>query len=191
MWGKRTNCFILFILFFSVYTVLFVYTVFFCVHKKTKKNKRTFVLFCFFWCTQILGLTISHCARKHCLCHVLDSPFRTLASYFSYCTKTESCENLFVRSHSLPKNPFLLRKRDFSRMRFVASQRRLQENVFTRANLLGGGQSYCFPPFNPPNPVSSCRNSFFVFVSDRSKSGFAENRITIRFLDIRSGTMNL
>ncbi len=41
MWGKRTNCFILFIFFFFVHC-------FFCVHKKNQKNKRTFVLFCFF-----------------------------------------------------------------------------------------------------------------------------------------------
>jgi hypothetical protein len=29
-----------------------------------------------------------------------------------------------------------------------------QENIFTRANLFGGG-NYFAPPFNPPNPVSS------------------------------------
>jgi hypothetical protein len=132
-------CFFLCTLFFCVFTV------FFCVHKKNKKNKRTFVKFCFFVCTQILGLIISHCARKHCLWHALDSRFRTLASYFSYCTKIESCENLFCELSFSPQKSISSKTRDFSRTRFVTSQRRLQENVFTCANLFGGA-ILLFPP---------------------------------------------
>ncbi len=103
--------------------------------KKNKKNKLPF----FFLCTQIiLGSIIFHCARKHCLWHALNSRFRTLASYFSYCTKIESCKNLFCVLSFCPQKSTSSKTRDFSRTRFVASQRRLQENVFTRANLFGG-----------------------------------------------------
>jgi hypothetical protein len=48
----------------------FLCTLFFLCTQKNKKNKHTYF---FFLCTQILGLTISHCARKHCLWHALDS----------------------------------------------------------------------------------------------------------------------
>jgi hypothetical protein len=41
------------------------------------------------------------------------------------------------------------------------------------------------PPLNnilvPPLLLGDCRNSFFVFVSDRSRSGLAENLGQIRF----------
>ncbi len=48
MWGKRTNCFILFILFF-LFTLFFLCTLFFFVYtKKTKKiNVHLFILFFF------------------------------------------------------------------------------------------------------------------------------------------------
>ncbi len=134
---------VLFCLFWFFLCTLFfcVYTVFFCVHKK----KMYICLILFFLCTQILGLIISHCARKHCLWHALDSWFRTLASYFSYWTKMESCKNLFCALSFSPQKSFYSKTRDFLRTRFVASQRQLQENVFTPANLFGGA-ILLFPP---------------------------------------------
>jgi hypothetical protein len=55
---------------YFVYFVFFLYTVFFVYNKKNQ----TYICFIYlFFCTQILGLIISHCARKHCLWHALDS----------------------------------------------------------------------------------------------------------------------
>jgi hypothetical protein len=121
--------------------------------KKTKKNHQTFVFFCFFVYTNIRVNNFPLC-KKACLWHAFDSQFRTLASYFLYCTKMESCKNLFCALSFSPKKSISSKTRDFSRTRFVASQRRLQENLLLVQTYLGG-QSYCSPPFNPPNPVSS------------------------------------
>ncbi len=121
--------------------------------KKTKKNKRTFVLFSFFVYTNIRVNNFPLC-KKACLWHVLESRFRTLSSNFSYCTKMVSCENFFVRSHSPPKNPFLLRQ-EISRERGLWLLNGDYKKMFLLVQTYLGGQSYCSPPFNPPNPVSS------------------------------------
>jgi hypothetical protein len=122
-----------------------------CVHTKkhiyTKKNKKTNIHlfhFVFFVYTNIRVNNFLLC-EKACLWHALDSQFKTLASYFSYCTKMESCKNLFCALSFSPKKSISSKTRDFSRTRFVASQRQLQENVFTRANLFGGA-ILLFPP---------------------------------------------
>jgi hypothetical protein len=50
---------------------------------------------------------------------------------------------------------FFPRTRDFLRKRVCGfSNQRLQKNVFDHAKLFGGA-IFMFPPFNPPNPVSS------------------------------------
>ncbi len=115
------------------------------VHKKNKK-KQTYICFVlFFVCAQILGLIISHCVRKPVfgMLWILDLELLLLISRIA--RRWNRSKTCFVRSHYPPKNPFLLKTRDFSRMRFAASQRRLQENVFTRANLFGGA-ILLFPP---------------------------------------------
>ncbi len=125
-----------------------------CVHKKnmytqkTKKNKKktsVHLLYFVFLCTQILGLIISHCARKPVfgMCWILDLELLLLISHI--CTKIELCKNLFCALSFSPPKPISSKTRDSLRRRFVASQRRLQENVFTRANLFGGA-ILLFPP---------------------------------------------
>ncbi len=61
----------------------------------------------------------------------------------------ESCENLFSALSFSPQKFISSKTRDFSRKRFVASQRQLQENVFTRANLFGGGNLIVPPHLTP------------------------------------------
>ncbi len=146
--------------------VFFVYFFFFCVHcfflctlfflcTQKKQKKKTYICFIlFFLCTQILGLIISHCAKKHCLWHALDSRFRTLASYFSYCTKMESCKNLFCALSFSPLKSFLLRQ-EISRERGLWLLNSDNKKMFLLVQTCLGGQSYCSPPFNPLNPVSS------------------------------------
>ncbi len=95
------------------YTKKTTYTKKNCVHKKNickKKKKRTFVLFCFFLCTQILGLITSHCARKPVfgMRWILDLELLLLISRIARKWNREN--TFFVRSHSPPKNPFLLRQ---------------------------------------------------------------------------------
>jgi hypothetical protein len=81
-------------------------------------------------------LLVSGIARKH---GVVPKPFLGRPQY----------------SPPPKKNHFLPRTRDFSRKRVCGfSNRQLQENVFNHANLCGGA-IFMFPPFNPPNPVSS------------------------------------
>ncbi len=151
--------------------------------KKTKKNKRIIHLFyfVFFGYTNIRVNNFPLC-KKACLWHAFDSRFRTLASYFSYCTKMESCENLFCALSFSPNKSISSKTRDFSRTWFVASQRRLQENVFTRANLFGGA-ILLFPPIQPPRssqlagqPIQIC----YKMTKKRpcTKSGFAK-KITL------------
>jgi hypothetical protein len=82
-------------------------------------------------------LLVSGIARKH---GIVPKPFLGHPQYFSPPKKIH----------------FLPRTRDFSRKRVCGfSNRQLQENIFNRANLFGGA-IFMFPPFNPPNPVSSC-----------------------------------
>jgi hypothetical protein len=80
-----------------------------CAHKKNictqKKQKTTNIhlfYFVFFVHTNIRVNNFPLC-EKACLWHALDSRFRTLASYFSYCTKMESCKNTFLCALILPK----------------------------------------------------------------------------------------
>ncbi len=116
-----------------------------------------FILFYFI----LLGLMVSHCQESTIeLWHALDSWFRYFASCFWYCKKTwNRAKTVFGVPSILPppqkKIHFLPRTRDFLRKRVCGfSNWQLQENVFNRANLFGG--AICmFPPFNPPNPVSS------------------------------------
>jgi hypothetical protein len=82
-------------------------------------------------------LLVSGIARKH---GIVPKPFLGRPQYFPPPKKIH----------------FLPRTRDFLRKRVCGfSNQRLQENIFNRANLFGGGQSYYSPPFSPPNPVSS------------------------------------
>ncbi len=110
-----------------------------CTQKKQKNTNVHFFVY-----TNIRVNNFPLC-KKACLWHALDSWFRTLASYFSYCTKMESCGNLFCALSFSPQKSISSKTRDFSRTRFVASQRQLQENVFTHANLFGGA-ILLFPP---------------------------------------------
>ncbi len=68
---------------------------------------------------------------------------------FSYCRKMELCKNLFCAVSFSPQKSISSKTRDFSRTRFVASQRQLQENVFTCANLFGGGNLIVPPHLTP------------------------------------------
>jgi hypothetical protein len=63
-------------------------------------------------------------------------------------------KTFFVRSHSLPKNPFLLRQ-DISWERGLWLLNGNYKKMCLLVQTYLGGQSYCSPPFNPPNPVSS------------------------------------
>ncbi len=122
-----------------------------CVHKKTyvhKKQRKTNIhlfYFLFFLCTQILGLIISHCARKPVfgMGWILDLELLLLISCIA--RKWNHTKTFFCALSFSPENSISSKTRDFSRTRFVASQRRLQENVFTRANLFGGA-NLLFPP---------------------------------------------
>jgi hypothetical protein len=60
----------------------------------------------------------------------------------------------FVRSHSLPKNPFLLRQ-EISQERGLWLLNGDYKKMCLPMQTYLGGQSYCSLPFNPPNPVSS------------------------------------
>ncbi len=116
-----------------------VFYFFLCTQKKQKKQTYICFILFFFVYTNIRVNNFPLCEKAlHCLWHTLDSRFRTLASYFLYCTKMELCENLFCALSFSPQKSISSKTRDFSRMRFLASQRQLQENVFTRANLFGG-----------------------------------------------------
>jgi hypothetical protein len=72
----------------------------------------------------------------------------------------ESCQNHFWGTLNTPppqKNPFSSKnKRFLEKESLWLLNSRLQENVFNHANLFGGA-IFMFPPFNPPNPVSSRR----------------------------------
>jgi hypothetical protein len=91
-----------------------------------------------------ISLLVSGIARKH---GIVPKPFLGRSQYFP----------------PPLKNHFLPRTRDFSRKRVCGfSNWRLQENVFNRANLFGG-EIFMFPPFNPPNPVSSWYTLYFTW----------------------------
>ncbi len=87
-----------------------------CVHTKKhmytkKKKKKMYIcLILFFLCTQILGLVIFHCARKPVfgMHWILDLELLLLISRIA--RKWNRAKTFFVRSHSPPKNPFLLRQ---------------------------------------------------------------------------------
>jgi hypothetical protein len=70
----------------------------------------------------------------------------------------ESCQKPFLGCpHYFPPQKIHIhpRTRDFLRKRVCGfSNWRLQENVVNHVNLFGGA-IFMFPPFNPPNPVSS------------------------------------
>jgi hypothetical protein len=68
--------------------------------------------------------------------------------------KWNRVKTFFVRSHSPPKNPFLL-KQEISRERGLWLLNGDYKKMFLLVQTYLGGQSYCSPPFNPPNPVSS------------------------------------
>jgi hypothetical protein len=70
--------------------------------------------------------------------------------------KWNRAKTFFVRSHSPPKNPFLLRQ-EVSRERGLLLLNGDYKKMFLLVQTYLGGQSYCSPPFNPPNPVSSWR----------------------------------
>ncbi len=75
--------------------------------------------------------------------------------------KWNRAKTFFVRSHSLPKNPFLLRQ-EISRERGLRERGLWLLNgdykkMFLLVQTYLGGPSYCSPPFNPPNSVSSSR----------------------------------
>ncbi len=125
------------------------------MYTKKIKKKQTYICFIlFFLCTQIWGLIISHCARKPVfdIRWILDLELLLLISCIA--RKYNRAKTFFVRYHSPPKNPFLLRQ--------VISQEQglwfLNGNykkMFLLVQTYLGGQSYCSPPFNRPNPVSS------------------------------------
>ncbi len=68
--------------------------------------------------------------------------------------KWNHAKTFFVRSHSLPQNSFLLRQ-EISRERGLWLLNGDYKKMFLLVHTYLGGQSYCSPPFNPPNPVSS------------------------------------
>jgi hypothetical protein len=70
--------------------------------------------------------------------------------------KWNRAKNFFVRSDSLPQNPFLLGQ-EISRERGLWLLNGDYKKMFLLVQTYLGGQSYCSPPFNPPNPVSSCK----------------------------------
>jgi hypothetical protein len=74
--------------------------------------------------------------------------------------KWNRAKTFFVRSHSPPKNPFLLRQ-EISREQGLWLLNSNYKKMFLLVQTYLGGQSYCSPPFNPPNPVSS-RQTFFI-----------------------------
>jgi hypothetical protein len=68
--------------------------------------------------------------------------------------KWNRAKTFFVCSHSLPKNPFLLRQ-EISREQGLWLLNGDYKKMFLLMQTYLGGQSYCPPLFNPPNPVSS------------------------------------
>ncbi len=98
---------------------------------------------------------VSHCQESTIeFGHALDSWFRHFASCIWYCKKTwNRAKTIFGVPSILPppkKIHFLPSSRDFLRKKVCGfSNRQLQENVFNRANLFGGGNLYV-PPIQPP-----------------------------------------
>ncbi len=68
--------------------------------------------------------------------------------------KWNRAKTFFVRSHSLPKNPFLLRQ-EISRERGLWLLNGNYKKMFLLVQTYLGGQSYCSPRFSPPNQVCS------------------------------------
>ncbi len=125
------------------------------MYKKKTKKKQTYICFIlFFLCTQILGLIISHCARKPVfgMGWILDLELLLLISRITQ--KWNRAKTFFVRSHSPPKNPFLLRQ-EISREQGLWFLNYDYKKMFLLVQTYLRGQSYCSPPFNPPSPVSS------------------------------------
>jgi hypothetical protein len=77
---------------------------------KKNKKKQTYICFILFFCTQILGLIISHCARKPVfgMRWILDLELLLLISRIAQ--KWNRAKTFIVHSHSPQKNPFLLRQ---------------------------------------------------------------------------------
>jgi hypothetical protein len=59
--------------------------------------------------------------------------------------KWNRAKTFFVRSHSLPKNPFLLRQ-EISQERGLWLLNSNYKRVFLFMQTIWGGQSYCSPP---------------------------------------------
>jgi hypothetical protein len=125
------------------------------MYTKKNKKKQTYICFIlFFLRTQILGLIISHCTRKPVfgMLWILDLELLLLISCIA--RKWNRAKTFFVRSHSPPKSPFLLRQEN-SRERGLWLLKGDYKKMFLLVQTYLGGQSYCSPPFNPPNQVSS------------------------------------
>jgi hypothetical protein len=153
-----------------MYTKKTVYTKKTYVHKKNKK-KQTYICFIlFFLCTQVLGLIISHCARKSVfgMRWILDLELLLLMSCIAQ--KWNRAKTFFVRSHSPPKNPFLQDKR-FLENEVCGFSTAITRKCFYLCKPIWGGQSYCSLPFNPPNQVSSRS-------STKEESLVSEDKIT-------------
>ncbi len=126
-----------------------------CTQKKTyvhkKQKQKTYICFIlFFLCTQKIRVNNFPLCKKACLWHVLDSWFRTLASYFSYCMKIESCKNLFCALSFSPKKFISSKTRDFSRTRFVASQQTaITRKSFYSCKPIWGGNLIVPPHLTP------------------------------------------
>jgi hypothetical protein len=120
-----------------------------CVHKKkhmyTKKTKKTNVhLFYFvFLCTQILGLIISHCARKPVFGMRFDLELLLLISRIA--RKWNCAKTFFVLSNSPPKNPFLLRQ-EISREQGLWLLNGNYKKMFLLVQTYLGGAILLFPP---------------------------------------------
>ncbi len=84
---------------------------------------------------------------------ILDLELLLLISHIVW--KWNRAKTFFVCSHSLPQNPFLLRQ-EISWERGLWLLNGNYKKMFLLLQTYLGGQSYCSPPFNPPNPVSSC-----------------------------------
>jgi hypothetical protein len=120
-----------------------------CTQKKTKKtNVHLFYLVFFCVRTQILGLIISHCARKLVfdMRWILDLELLLLISRIA--PKWNHVKTFFVRSHSPPKNPFLLRQ-EISRERGLWLLNGDYKKMFLLVQTYLGGQSYCSPHSTP------------------------------------------
>jgi hypothetical protein len=132
-----------------MYTKKTVYTKKTNVNKKNKQ-KQTYICFIlFFLCTQILGLIISHCARKPVfgMRWILDLELLPLISCIA--PKWNRAKTFFVCSYSPPENPFLLRQ-EVSRERGLWLLNSDYKNMFLLVQTYLGGAILLFPPHLTP-----------------------------------------